>query len=383
MSADRIHSEIEIKALLDELLHLEDSEALFLSVYLDTSVNAEGHRLFPLYLRKKSAELSDILLATEGEGRLREFRENAEAVEAYLESELDKGARGVALFSSVRRGYLRALQFPLPVRNKIVASHAPNLDVLIELAHRNLHYCVVAFDQHSARILSVYLADVRKRRQLESGAPSDEAPSSGASSRLRYEQRLQEHERHFWKELAAAVDKVAREEKPQRVVLIGTQANVAELRKALSQGTERLVALAPGLPPDLADQDLIDRVVAETERRQAEEARQLVDELRHRLAQDYMAVAGVDGALIALQMGRVEALILGAQFSPPGARCQACGSLFPAGTENCSYCPGRTVRVDLRNRMEKLAEQQGVRIEALKERSFLDVLGGVGALLRF
>jgi len=383
MSPDRVHSDIEIRALLDELLRLEDSGALFLSVYLDTSVSAEGHRLFPLYLRKKSAELSDMLLATEGDGRLREFQENAEVVNAYLRSELDKGARGVAIFSSVRRGCLRALQFPLPVRNKIVASRAPNLDVLIELVHRNLHYCVVAFDQHAARILSVYLTDVQKRRQLESSVPSDKAPSSGASSRLRFEQRLQEHERLFWKGLATAVDKVAREEKPQRVVLIGTQANVAELRQALSPETERLVALAPGLPPDLADQDLIDRVVAETERRQAEEARLLVDELRHRLAQDYMAVAGVSDTLIALQMGRVEALILSAQFSPAGARCETCGSLFPAGAESCSYCPGKTVRVDLRNRMEKLAEQQGVRIEALKERTFLDFLEGVGALLRF
>lgn len=383
MSADRIHSEFEIRALLDELLHLKDSEALFLSVYLDTSVNVEGRRVFPVYFRTQSAEIAETL-ATEGEARLREFGENVDVVDAYLQNELDKSTRGLAAFSSVRRdGYFRALQLPLPVRNKVVASRAPNLDVLIELAHQNPHYCVVAFDQHAARILRVYLADVRRLIQLETSAPAEKAPSSGASSRLRYERRLQEHERQFWKELAAAVDRVARDDRPQRVVLIGTQANVAELHKALSPETHRLVAQAPGLSPDLADHELIERVVAETARKQVEEARQLVSELWYRLSQEYRAVAGLTDTLIALQMGRVETLILGAGFAVAGARCQACGTLFPDGVANCSYCQGQTVRVDLRNRMEKLAEQQGVRIEALKERTFLDVLGGVGALLKF
>ena len=66
----------EIGNLLEELLDLEESERLFVSLYLDTTVNAEGQRVHPIYLKQKVADLLPVIAAGKGEVAVREFREN-------------------------------------------------------------------------------------------------------------------------------------------------------------------------------------------------------------------------------------------------------------------------------------------------------------------
>ncbi|RPJ84876.1 MAG: hypothetical protein EHM18_11355 [Acidobacteria bacterium] len=111
--------------------------------------------------------------------------------------------------------------------------------------------------------------------------------------------------------------------------------------------------------------------------------RQALDQLYDRLSQDYLSSAGLERTLFELQQGKVQTLIISGQFAERGRKCPKCGSLFTTSTTECTYCRTPTIDVDLRNQMEKLARHQGVKIEVLEESSFLDLLGGVGALLRF
>jgi hypothetical protein len=376
-----LHS--QVKALVQELLDLEDSQSLFLTLYLDTSIASDGHKHYQVYLKQKSADLANMLGGVSGTDAVEELQENLVVIETFLGSKLAKNTRGVAIFSNQRRGFFRVLELTLPVRTKFVASHAPNLDVLIELLQQHPHFCVVAFDQQAARIMSVYLSDIVKKSQLENTETATLIDHPGGSSRLRFEQRVRDHVQHFLRDVANAVERLMRAEKPEGLILLATQSNVSELRRHLSPDIERQILLTQGVPADTPDSQLVARVLAELQKNQQEQARQLLEELYERLSQDYMSVAGLEQTLLNLQMGKVETLILSARFEAAGRRCSRCGSLFPAGVEPCSYCQGETSPVDLRDRMEKLAEQQKVRIEIVSERSFLDALGGTAALLSF
>jgi peptide chain release factor subunit 1 len=383
MNSEPTNLQHEVQDLLQELLDLEDSASLFLTLYLDTSVSSAGQRHYPVYLKQKSADLTKILAGVHGPQAVPEFLDNLAKMERYLNEELGKNTRGVALFSSQERGYFRALELPLPVRNKFAASHAPNLDVLIELLQQYPHFCVVSFDQQTARILSVYLSDVIGKSQLESQEAAATARSSGSSPRLRYEQRLRDHVQHFLREVAAAIERLMREEKPQGLILLATQSNISELRRHLSPDIDRQIVLTQSISPDTPDSQMVARVLDAVQKSQREQARQILEELYERLSQDYMAVAGIEPTLLSLQIGQVQTLILSARFDSTGRRCSRCGSLFPDPAGPCGYCQGETIPVDLRDRMEKLAEQQKVRIEIISERSFVDSLGGTAALLSF
>jgi peptide chain release factor subunit 1 len=372
----------EIGNLLEELLDLEESDRLFVSLYLDTSVNAEGHRVHPIYLKQKVTDLIPVIAAGKGDAAVREFRQNMAQIEQYLAQSLNKGTRGVALFSSTGRGYFRTLQLPVPVRNKMAASRAPNLDVLIELLQQNIHFCVVVFDQQTARILSVYLTDVIRKRELSNPSVSVRN-QAGSSSRVRYERRERDVVQHFLRELAESIVNLVRAEKTQGLVLLGTQANIAELRKFLPPEIDKQVLLTQNVPAATPDGQLTERVLAEVQRLQHALARQSLEELYDRLSQDYLSCAGLETTLFNLHQGKVQTLIISGQFAERGRKCPRCGSLFTSATTECVYCRMATVDVDLRNQMEKLARHQGVKIEVLQEPSFLDHLGGVGALLKF
>ncbi len=372
----------EIGNLLEKLLDLEESDHLFVSLYLDTSVNSEGHRVHPIYLKQKVADLVPVIAAGKGEATVREFRQNMAQIERFLAEGLEKSTRGVAIFSSTGLGYFNALQLPVPVRNKIAASRAPNLDVLIELFQQNVHFCVAIFDQQTARILSVYLTDVARKRQLSNpSVPSRNQP--GSASRVRYDRRERDVVQHFLRDLAEAIEDLMRAEKTQGLVLLGTQANTAELRKFLSPEIDRQVLLTQNVPATTPDSHLTERILAEVQRLQHTLARQALEQLYDRLSQDYLSSAGLESTLFNLHQGKVQTLIISRQFAERGRKCPRCGSLFNGSTTECSYCRTPTIDIDLRNQMEKLARHQGVKIEVLQEPSFLDHLGGVGALLRF
>jgi len=372
----------EIGNLLEELLDLEESDRLFVSLYLDTSVNAEGHRVHPIYLKQKVADLIPVIAAGKGEATVREFRQNLSQIEQFLAHSLEKSTRGVAIFSSTGRDYLKALQLPVAVRNKLAASRAPNLDVLIELFQQNLHYFVAIFDQQAARILSVYLTDVVRKRELSNpSVPPRNEP--GSSSRVRYDRRERDVVQHFLRDLAQEIENLMRAERTQGLVLLGTQANTAELRKFLSLEIDKQVLLTQNFPATTPDTQLTERVLAEVQRLQQTLSKQALVQLYDHLSQDYLASAGLENTLFNLHQGKVQTLIISGQFAERGSKCPRCGSLFTSTTTECTYCRTSTIDVDLRNQMEKLARHQGVKIEVLQEPSFLDHLGGVGALLRF
>ncbi|HXK58650.1 MAG TPA: VLRF1 family aeRF1-type release factor [Acidobacteriota bacterium] len=382
MALERIHLQDEIDELLEELLSLEESDHLFVSLYLDTSVNAEGQRLYPIYLKQKVADLVPVIEGAKGEAGVRELRENVAQIEIYLGRGLEKSTRGVAIFSCKGHDFFRALQLPVPVRNKIAASRAPNLDVLIELLQQTHHFCVVVFDQQSARIFSVYLTDIVGKRHLSNPAfPPHTQP--GSASRVRYDRRTRDQVQQFLRELAETIENLMRSEKTQGLVLLGTQANIAELRKFLSAEIDKQVLLTQAVPPTTTDSELIDRVLAEVQRREQLLSRQTLEQLYDRLSQDYLSAAGLEATLLNLQLGKVQTLVISSQFNARGKKCTRCGSLFTLSGDECTYCRTPTVEVDLRNQMEKQAERQGAKIEIIQGASFLDHLDGVGALLKF
>ncbi len=373
---------MDLNSDLQELLALEDQPIQFLSVYLDTSVNQDGQRTHSVYFKKKVSMLAKLQETAKGEAAAQEFRRNASRIEEFLATDLDKTAQSVALFCSLGRDYFKAIQIPVPVQNKFVVSTSPNLDVLIELAEESRHYCVVVLDQHSGRIFSVYLS----RRLGDSRTLSEEIPGRnkvGGWSQMRYQRHRQDLIQHFMKDLAEELDRYVRREKPDSVVILGTQANTAEFRRRLGYNVSSRLLLTAPIPTHDDESELITKTRALIEAAGKQNGGKMVSRLYDRLCQDYMAVVGLDETLFSLQMGRLERLFISNRLAGRGYRCTHCEFVFSRDVGKCPYCGNSAEPVELRNRLEKLAERHDVSIELVNDPTFLDSLGGTGGFLKF
>jgi peptide subunit release factor 1 (eRF1) len=111
--------------------------------------------------------------------------------------------------------------------------------------------------------------------------------------------------------------------------------------------------------------------------------REVVEQLRDRVAHDYLATAGFQGTLTALQEGKVDTLVLAADQHREGVRCERCGFVFAREMESCPYDGSASLAgVDVVEEMVRMAEGQGVQIAFAAANEVRDLMGA-GALLRF
>ncbi|MBI4445863.1 MAG: hypothetical protein HY645_08120 [Acidobacteria bacterium] len=372
---------MKLEEALQELLDLEERDTLFLSVYLNTTVNQEGRRTHLTFLNKKLRELMRESRDHNATEDLRQLKESLEWFRRYLTAELHEETRGVVLFASPGRSFYRAFQLPVPLPNKVSAGRSPSLDALIELAEGNQHYCIVQLDQHSGKIYSVYLYDILESRELQDPLVPGRFKMGGWSQK-RFERHRNDLIQHFMKDLADLLEKFVRKEKPDNIALLGTQENVSEFRKHLSHEVKKKVSLVQNAPADLTSSEVVLRLKKEIEKQG--DSGQVVLELYDCLTHDYKAVVGVEETLSHLQMGKLDRIVVSSNLNGRCFRCKKCGFFFGRKSSRCTYCNGAIEEVgDLRSHLEKMAEARNVKIEVVHERTFLDSMGGTGGFLKF
>jgi peptide subunit release factor 1 (eRF1) len=109
----------------------------------------------------------------------------------------------------------------------------------------------------------------------------------------------------------------------------------------------------------------------------------LLDELRGRLGRQDRSAAGLDAVLDALTDRRVERLLVSGGYHQVGWSCAACGALAKVGPR-CPRC-GEAMREeqDVVAAAVDAALTASCRVDVCDGSADLDVLGRIGALLRF
>jgi DNA-binding protein Fis len=179
--------------------------------------------------------------------------------------------------------------------------------------------------------------------------------------------------------LDKAIDRLAIE----RLVLMGEPWQVSHFESFLSRGTRnRVVARVPHPknPTSPSVVDLRERVFPALEAAERAAENKLLDRIR-----EQPGVWGLDPVLDALQLGRVEVLVLPWALDAKIWRCEKEG--FVAATEETAkiFCDS-PVQVALRDYVWALAGDYGARLEFLRgepEQRLMKEFGGAAALLRW
>ena len=373
---------MELSQHLSELLSVREPDALFVTAYLDTTVGPMGFRTFAVFLRKRVSHQERLVQLRRGGAAVREFRRNICRIDEFLTYKLSPETRGCALFSGIELDYFKAIQFPVAVPNRLSVSNSPNLDPLIELHQNTRHYAVVALDQQSGRIFSIFTSGTASQaHEVKGDIPG--RSRAGGWSQMRFQRRRQELIDQFMRHLGERLDRFLDRKRPLGVILLGTQENLSECMRHLPTQSMRRILITSSIPAPDSEESILEKAHTLIEEYEQEREGRLIAQLYDRLCNDYRSVVGQEETLFELQVGRLERLFIGPSFQGEGVRCRSCSFCYSEKKERCTYCHGELESVDLRDQLERLAAEKQVPLEIVGETSFLDSIGGAGAFLRF
>jgi peptide subunit release factor 1 (eRF1) len=368
---------------LERLISRESSGRRVLSLFLDMSVNQNNKRTWDVFLSQKRAQLEEVepeLIAREAPA----VDELAARIRAWIADGFDQSNRGVVIYAEIGGDYFEAMQFPVPVQNRLVVADRPMVGPLAQVLESYHHYGVVLLDREHVRILSVYLGTLLDEIEVHGDPlPTNSHVKAGGYSQSRMQRRKAEEMRHFFKDFAAEVEEFVDRYQPQDLVLLGTEENTAKFRDFLPDSLLQRVVHTGNMWVDEPAAGVMEKLEPLLRADMDRHNREVVEQLKDRVAHDYLATAGFQGTLTALQEGKVDTLVLASDHRQDGVRCAQCGFVFARELKSCPYDGSSTLEgVDVVEEMVRMAEGQGVQI-AFAAANDVQELKGAGALLRF
>jgi hypothetical protein len=305
------------------------------------------------------------------------------AIERHVKDGLDRShVRGVAMFSCRADGFWSALTLPVPVRSQLVVGHAPAVGQLEAALHHHEPIGVLLVDRQQARVLVFEMGEVTEDAELVAELLRD-VDARDEKARGELAGKADDRDRQHVRRAAAAAFGVYQRYPFEHLLIGAPAAQVAAVEDALHPYLrERLrerIGLGVGAPVE-AIREAAMAAEVELERRREQG---LMDELRGRLGRNDRGVAGLVPVLDALADRRVERLLVSGGYHEAGWSCAGCGTLAKVGPT----CP----RCDAAMREEQdvvasaidLALSASCRVDVCDGSADLDVLGRIGALLRF
>ncbi|WP_420130224.1 VLRF1 family aeRF1-type release factor [Longimicrobium sp.] len=374
---------------LERLIQRQDGGKPVLSLFLDMSVDSNNKRNHHVFLGQKRAQFEELdgnRPVPTGSGNESGMGSLFERVQEWIDGNFSESNRGLVIYAEVGGDWWEALQFPVPVQNRMVVADRPVIGPLAQVLNAYEHYGVILMDREHVRILSVYLGTLLDELEFRGDpiAPTtNHHVQAGGYSHKRFQRHKLEEMRHFFKDFAEEVERFVTRYRPQHLVLMGTDQNVAKFKEFLPQPVADMIIHTGPAPVDGPAPEILARLEPYLTDEQQRQGQELIAQVRDRAAHDYLATAGVQGTLTALQEGKVDTLVLARDGQMQGARCTQCGFVFVRDVTRCPYDGSEELEgVDVMEEMVRLAQQQGADIQFADANAIAD-LRGAAALLRF
>jgi len=367
------------EAAIKELAGFRGDGAPVVSCYLDVDgrrqVRPEDYR------RRLAALVREAATGPHGEAAAADL----DRITAHVADLGDRsGVRGLAMFSCAAKDLWQVVEVPVPVASRILVNQAPAVGPLEAVAQELEPLGVLLVDRQRARMFVYQLAELVDRSELFESLPRDYDRTDDAG-RGQYE-RVHDHTEEL----------VTQHLRHAAEVAFRLFQDRGFARLSIGASDEVNAAVEPLLHPYLRER-LAPRVrvgahASEPEVREAallveqeierEKERALVERLRDGVGAGAKAVAGLADTLGALNDRRASELLVSDGFVETGWRC-GCGALAAVGPR-CPVDGAEMERVDdVVSDAVDAALHQSCHVEVCVGNADLDVLGRIGALLRY
>jgi peptide subunit release factor 1 (eRF1) len=372
--------------LLRDLAAFTSDRAPVTSCYLDV----DGRR----YIRAHDVEphLDDLLrrgrrrmAATDDHDRaaVASVEADLRRISEYVRGGIDRSTtRGLAMFSCSAEGFWQVVELAVAVPNVIVVNTTPHIRVLESVVEQHLRFAVLLVDRQRARILLFEQGQLVDKQEHFDRLPRHD-DDGGQMRRDDVASHTQAAAAHHLRRAGQAAF-AAFQEQPFNHLILGTpDALGREMEKELHPWLRERIAARLSIPVSARDDEIAAAAVeVETAVERAREAA-LVERLRQAVGGGTGAAVGLADVLAALVARRVETLLVSEGYEAPGWRCRGCRYVGVRGRA-CPLCAAEMHQVD--DVVEEAVEEalnQSCRLAICRGNPDLDVLGRIGAILRF
>ena len=304
-------------------------------------------------------------------------------IEEHVHGGIDRSrVRGLAMFSCVAHDFWEVVELAVPVRDRLVVNHSPHVRDLEAIVAQRQRFAVLVADRQRARLFLFHQGELlEKQEQLDLLPRHDDDGGQLGKDQVAGHTAAAAH-RHL-KQAAAAAFALHQDQGFDHLVLCGPDEITAEVERELHAYLRDRIAGRIHLPMSAGVEEI--RQAAEEVEATVERSREaaVVDRLRQAVGTDTAGVAGLQPVLDALVAHRVDTLLVSDGFESPGWRCPSCAWVGTLG-RRCPLCAGEMDQVDdvVEEAMEE-ALSQACRVLVCQANADLDVLGRIGALLRY
>ena len=304
-------------------------------------------------------------------------------IEGHVKAGLDRSrVRGLAFFACSAHDFWEVVDLAVPVRDRLVINHTAYVRELEAVVARHERFAVLLVDRQRARLFLFAQGELLEKQEQLDLLPRHDDDGGQLGKDQVAGHTAAAAQRHL-RNAAAAAFALFQEQGFDHLVLGGQEEVTAEVERDLHAYLRERIAARIHLAVPAGDDEI--RQAAEDVEADVERAREaaLVDRLRQAVGSGTGGVGGLDAVLDALVARRVDTLLVSEGFEAPGWRCGTCAWMGTMG-RRCPLCDSEMEQVD--DVLEEAVEDalaQACRVAICRDNADLDVLGRVGALLRY
>ena len=274
--------------------------------------------------------------------------------------------------------------FPLavPVEDRVVVARRPYITPLQDIVNEYARYGVVLVDKEGARL---FLFNLGELQEAEGTLGSElKRHKKGGRAAARLQRRADEIANQNFREVAEMTRQFCEANRCGRLILAGTDDNVAIFRSMLPKAMQEKIA--GHIPMDMyaGEVEVRDKTMELIRGHTRREEEALVERMITAATKGEAGAIGLEDTLNALQEEKVHILLVGDAYEAPGARCTHCGLLAGDATETCRYCRSPMQSSDdVVEEAVRLAIEKRVAVKVIAGNPRLQKAGNIGAILRY
>lgn len=308
--------------------------------------------------------------------------EDIRRVQNFIEMGYSPQGRSLILFTCAAQDFWWAKSYMVPVEDRVFVNRRPAVRQLATLLDTYARYGVIHIDQEGARL---YLFSMGNLEAVEGhlGDAVKQHKAGGWSAA-----RLQRHEsgvaRENFQDAAEIAENFYRRSDTQRLILAGTEKNVARFRELLSHRLRAMVvgqitATATATPAQISE-----KALALAQQAGLETAATLTEEIVTAVHKGEPAVAGLAATLTAVQDGRAVHVAVLNDFAQPAYRFVDSGYILLDLNDRNELGSGRVQEIpDAVESVLRRALAQGIGVTIVEKHPGLEKLGKIAARTRY
>lgn len=286
--------------------------------------------------------------------RQTDFEDAFLEIRNYLENSLAKNSRGAAIYARWgERPFLIPLEFSVPLESRLVIDTLPHLYPVIETKDTYHRFVIAIVTENEARIVETVVGSVTQ--EIFTKRPELRERLGREWTRERYQNHRSDRANRFVQQKIEILEDLMKQRGHNHLVVAGSPKMVARLTKTLPPKLAEKLLTTLHTNPNSGVYPIVVEAVEAFVAFEHLESHDRVSQLESALLSGGLAVVGSEASRKALMEGYADTLIIDQDLQDP----------------------------ELREELVRLATQNEVTIETVKNSETLERLSGIGCLLRY